>query len=157
MGRTGRVFAYEPGTAARSFLQRSQELNKTDNLEVSPLALSDNQRVGRLLHGGSSELNALGDSGAGETVDITSLDHEDLARGWPPPDFVKIDAEGEEERILRGARNFLTRYSALIMFEIKAGAKTNKQLRGLFLSLGYRLSANCNERRFSFEIFRDIS
>jgi FkbM family methyltransferase len=104
VGRTGRVFAYEPGTEARSFLQRGRELNKTDNLEIMPLALSDNQRVGRLLHGGSSELNALGDGGAGETVDITSLDDEDVARSWPPPDFVKIDAEGEEERILRGAR-----------------------------------------------------
>jgi FkbM family methyltransferase len=139
VGRTGRVFAYEPGTEARSFLQRSRELNKADNLEIVPLALSDNQRVGRLLHGGSSELNALGDSGAGETVDITSLDDEDAARGWPPPDFVKIDAEGEEERILGGARDFLTRYSPLIMFEIKAGAKTNEQLRDLFPSLGYRL------------------
>ena len=139
VGRMGCVFAYEPGTEARSFLQRSRELNKADNLEIMPLALSDNQRVGRLLHGGSSELNALGDSGAGETVDITSLDDEDVARGWPPPDFVKIDAEGEEERILGGARNFLTRYSPLIMFEIKAGAKTNEQLRTLFPSLGYRL------------------
>jgi FkbM family methyltransferase len=139
VGRTGRVFAYEPGAEARSFLQRSRDLNKTDNLEIMPLALSDNQRVGRLLHGGSSELNALGDGGAGETVDITSLDDEDVARSWPPPDFVKIDAEGEEERILRGARDFLTRYSPLIMFEIKAGAKTNEQLRNLFPSLGYRL------------------
>ena len=139
VGRTGRVFAYEPGNEARSFLQRSQKLNQTDNLEILPLALSDTQRVGRLLHGGSSELNALGDSGAGETVDITSLDDEDVARGWAPPDFVKIDAEGEEERILGGARNFLTRYSPLIMFEIKAGAKTNEQLRVLFPSLGYRL------------------
>ena len=139
VGRTGRVFAYEPGSEARSFLQRSRELNKMDNLEIVPLALSDNQRVGRLLHGGSSELNALGGNGAGETVNITSLDVEDVARGWPPPDFVKIDAEGEEERILSGARSFLTRYSPLIMFEIRAGAKTNEQLRTLFPTLGYRL------------------
>jgi FkbM family methyltransferase len=91
-GPNGRVFAYEPGTEVRSFSQRSQELNKMNNLEVLPLALSDTQRVRQFLHGGSSELNALGDNGAGEAVNITSLDHEDLARGWPRPDFVKFDA-----------------------------------------------------------------
>src|SRR5215831_20833742 len=37
VGRTGCVFAYEPGTEARSFLQRSRKLNKADNLEIIPL------------------------------------------------------------------------------------------------------------------------
>ena len=91
------------------------------------------------MFGGSSELNALGDSGAGETVRITSLDSEDAARGWPSPDFIKIDAEGEEERILAGGRNFFARHSPLIMFEIKAGDKVNEQLRALFPAIGYRL------------------
>ena len=58
---------------------------------------------------------------------------------WPSPDFIKIDAEGEEERILAGGRNFFSRYSPLIMFEIKEGAKVNEQLRSLFPSIGYRL------------------
>ena len=60
---------------------------------------------------------------------ITSLDNEDVARGWPSPDFVKIDAEGEEEHILAGGRNFFARRSPLIMFEIKAGDKVNEHLR----------------------------
>ena len=139
VGRTGHVFAYEPGSEARGFLQRSRQRNGADNLEILPFALSDCRREGRLLFGGSTELNALGESGAGETVLITSLDDEDVARGFPPPDFVKIDAEGEEERILTGARNFLSRHSPLIMFEIRAGDKTNEPLRSLFSALGYRL------------------
>jgi hypothetical protein len=56
--------------------------------------------------GDSSELDALGDSGAGETVRITTLDNEDATQGWPSPDFIKIDAEAEEERILAGGCNF---------------------------------------------------
>ena len=135
----GHVFAYEPGSEARSLLQRNRERNGARNLQILPLALSDCQREGRLLFGNSSELHALGDSGAGEKVGITSLDDEDVARGWPPPDFVKIDAEGEEERILAGARHFLTRHSPLIMFEIKAGSKINESLRALFPKIGYRL------------------
>jgi FkbM family methyltransferase len=137
--RTGQVFAYEPGSEARALLERSRELNAAVNLHISPLALSDRECEGRLVYGGSSELNALGDSGAGETVRITSLDSEDVARGWPTPDLVKIDAEGEEKRILTGGHNFFARHSPLIMFEIKAGNKVNEQLRAFFPSIGYRL------------------
>ena len=139
LGRTGQVFAYEPGSEARTLLERSRELNAAVNLHISPFALSDSEREGRLVLGASSELNALGDGGAGETVQITSLDSEDAARGWPSPDFMKIDAEGEEERILAGGRNFFARHSPLIMFEIKAVHKVNEQLRALFPDIGYRL------------------
>jgi FkbM family methyltransferase len=139
VSRTGQVFAYEPGSETRELLKRSCELNAGVNLQILPFALSDRPREGRLVFGGSSELNALGDSGAGETVRITSLDSEDAARGWPSPDFIKIDAEGEEERILAGGRNFFARHSPLIMFEIKAGDKVNEQLRALFPAIGYRL------------------
>jgi FkbM family methyltransferase len=137
--RTGHVFAYEPGSETRALLKRSRDLNAAVNLDISSFALSDSDREGRLAFGGSSELNALGDSGAGETVLVTSLDKEDAARGWPSPDFMKVDAEGEEERILAGGRNFLARHSPLIMFEIKAGNTVNEQLRALFPSIGYRL------------------
>ena len=139
VGQTGHVFAYEPGSEARALLERSRELNAAANLVISPLALSDRGRDGLLVFGASSELNALGDRGPGEPVRITSLDNEDVARGWPSPDFVKIDAEGEEERILAGGRNFFARHSPLIMFEIKAGDKVNEHLRALFPTIGYRL------------------
>jgi len=137
--QTGQVFAYEPSSETRALLERSRELNAAVNLHILPFALSDSEREGRLVFGASSELNALGDGSAGETVLITSLDSEDAARGWPSPDFVKIDAEGEEERILAGGRNFFARHSPLIMFEIKAGNKVNEQLRALFPGIGYRL------------------
>ncbi len=139
VGPTGQVFAYEPGSETRAFLEHSRELNAATNLQVLPLALSDSERNGRLAFGGSSELNALGESGAGETVRITSLDREDATRGWPSPDFIKIDAEGEEERILAGGRDFFGRHSPLVMFEIKAGHEINEKLRALFPAVGYRL------------------
>jgi FkbM family methyltransferase len=139
VGETGHVFAYEPGSEARTLLKRSRALNAAVNLDISPLALSDRKREGRLVFGVSSELNALGDGSAGETVHITSLDSEDALRGWPSPDFVKIDAEGEEERILAGGRSFFSRHSPLVMFEIQAGDKVNDHLRALFPPIGYRL------------------
>ncbi|MBI3703980.1 MAG: FkbM family methyltransferase [Rhizobiales bacterium] len=136
VGPSGRVFAYEPGSETRALLERSRELNETVNLHISPCALSDGVREGRLVFGNSGELNALGQTGAGETVRIASLDSEDDALGWPAPDFIKIDAEGEEERIIAGGSKFFAEHSPLVMFEIKAD-KVNEPLRGLFRAIGY--------------------
>lgn len=138
-GSQGRIYAYEPGSEARGLLEQSRDINTANNLEIFNLALSDSERDGRLILGSSSELNALGDIGEGEAVHITSLDSEDAIRGWASPDFIKIDAEGEEERILRGGKNFFLRHSPLVMFEIKAGDKINTNLCAAFLAMGYRL------------------
>lgn len=139
VGPQGRVFAYEPGSEARQLLVQNRDINAATNLEILDLALSDVEREGRLLSGASSEMNALGDVGEGEPVQITSLDIENARRRWPPPDFIKIDAEGEEQRILAGGRDFFALYSPLVMFEIKAGHKQNENLRTAFLDIGYQL------------------
>jgi FkbM family methyltransferase len=140
----GQVFAYEPGSAARALLERSGDRNGTGNLHVIAAALSDTERCGHLVHGASSELNRLdgGEStepakGPGEAVRITCLDAEETRRSFPPIDFVKIDAEGEEERILDGGEGFFNRHSPLVLFEIKAGQAVNEKLREAFRSRGY--------------------
>jgi FkbM family methyltransferase len=135
----GRVFAYEPASGPRAMLEQSRVLNQASNLEIRAAALSDCRREGHLAFGTSSELNKLADSGAGERVEITSLDVEEAEHGWPAPDFVKIDAEGEEERVLAGGADFFSRHSPLVMFEIMAGRAINKRLLSIFPSMGYRL------------------
>jgi FkbM family methyltransferase len=139
VGPQGRVFAYEPGSEARSLLTRSRVINAAANLQILGSALSDHEREGRLVFGPSSELNALGDGGEGEAVHVTNLDRESAVHGWGSPDFVKIDAEGEEERILAGGREFFGENSPLIMFEIKAGSRVNENLRAALPAMGYGL------------------
>jgi FkbM family methyltransferase len=144
VGPDGRVFAYEPATEPRRLLERSRTLNRATNLTVIPMALSNSQREGRLTLGPSSELNSLANdrpspNASSEFVRITSLDLENELRGWDTIDFVKIDAEGEEERIVAGAHSFLDRHSPLVLFEIKTGFEINKNLRSAFRRLGYRV------------------
>ena len=137
VGPHGIVFAYEPGAEARSFLAESRTINRADNLQVVAAAVSDRPREGRLVHGESSELNSLEGDGPGEDIWITSLDTEDGTRGWSSVDFIKIDAEGEEERILEGGKSFFERHSPLVMFEIKAHDTINDALRSAFHRRGF--------------------
>jgi FkbM family methyltransferase len=142
----GQVFAYEPGSAARALLEKSRDRSGSGNLQFIAAALSDSERDGYLVLGASSELSHLDECGTGEhgqetepgePVRITCLDAENASRGFPPVDFVKIDAEGEEERILDGGRRFFDGHSPLVLFEIKAGDVVNEKLRAAFRSRGY--------------------
>lgn len=135
----GKVFAYEPASEPRALLERSRELNQASNLEISAAALSDSRREGHLAFGKSSELNALADSGPGERVQVTTLDLEEAEQGWPAPDFVKVDAEGEEERVLAGGADFFARHSPLVMFEVKSSKAIKEDLLSIFPTMGYRL------------------
>jgi FkbM family methyltransferase len=139
VGPHGHVFAYEPASEPRGLLERSRDANRADNLHVVAAAVSDSEREGRLVLGASSELNSLEGTGPTESIRITSLDAEDRVRGWSAIDFVKIDAEGEEERILDGGGTFFDRHSPLVMFEIKAGHAINETLRSAFLRRGYNV------------------
>ena len=131
VGGGGCVIAYEPGGEARIYLEQSRELNELANLDIRSFALSDSRKEGYLAAAASSELRALSSPG-GERVQITSLDHESDAGGWDAVDFVKIDAEGEEERMLAGGARFFATHSPLVMAEINAGNGVNERLRTLF-------------------------
>lgn len=135
----GEVFAYEPASEPRGLLARSKDLNAAVNLHLLPLALSDRPREGNLVFGASSELNTLEGTGPGEPVAISSLDTEQDGRGWKSIDFMKVDAEGEEERILAGGAGFFAKHAPLVMFEVKAGAKTNDTLPSAFRALGFNI------------------
>ena len=139
VGPEGAVYAYEPASETRHFLERSRELNHAANLQVVAAALSDIPRAGHLALSHTSELRSLSVEGAGEPVSITSLDEEDRVRRWRSPCFVKIDAEGEEQRILEGGRAFFARHSPLVMFEIKTEKEINRPLIDEFRALSYRI------------------
>ncbi len=91
-----------------------------------------------MVFGASSETNTLGASGDGESVEIRSLDGESAIHRWRP-DFIKIDAEGEEEKILAGGSSFFEKYSPLVMFEIKAGNTINRNIAAAFAAMGYKI------------------
>jgi FkbM family methyltransferase len=139
VGPAGQVFAYEPAAETCRLLALSKTKNSADNLHIVAAAVSDSEREGHLVLADWSELNALGDSGTGERVKITSLDAEDQARNWGAIDFIKIDAEGEEERILAGAGAFFAKHSPLVMFEITARGKRNDKVPSAFVEMGFEL------------------
>jgi FkbM family methyltransferase len=140
VGPGGRVYAYEPGSANRRHLEASAALNCLASLQILPLALSDRPRQGWLRLANSGELNSIVNSAnAGtECVEISSLDAQAQQLGWTKSvDFIKIDAEGQEAKIVAGGRDFFHRFSPVVLYEIRHTSSNNETLRWMFEALGY--------------------
>jgi len=126
----GRVYAFEPSTESRTVLLRNLELNEATGVEVFGCALSD--KAGRaVLQGVDGEgdgfrhlrprADGVAPVGTGhESVEVATLDEwaaADPVRQMPV-DFMKIDVEGGEYAVLRGATLLLARSpDVVVMFE----------------------------------------
>lgn len=128
VGSAGRVITFEPDSAARTILRRNLELNNlAGRVTVEEIALSDRGGTHAFFSRGGDSMSSLARSGLGtnaEAADVTEqvvttecLDGYIAARKLPLPDWVKLDTEGAEISILRGARDVL-KSNARILCEL---------------------------------------
>lgn len=108
VGPSGRVFAFEPAPKNIANIKKHVAMNHLANVTVVEAAVSDFDGVSHFDCGGSAVAGHLSADG-GLAVRTISLDHEIESGALPEPDYIKIDAEGAELRILQGARRLLAR------------------------------------------------
>jgi protein O-GlcNAc transferase len=140
VGDGGAVWAFEPARRTATYLKASVKRNAFTQVKVLETALSDHEGEGHLALRVESELNALvapGSELSTQKVPLRTLDACDAELELTDVAFLKLDAEGEEARILAGSAGFLTRESPLVLFEIKHGNATDLGLVGVLAGLGY--------------------
>ena len=132
VGEDGQVFAFEPNPTMLVRLRRNVDLSQAKRIKIFESALSDVPGECLLhvppdpaMHGHAS-LKKQGWTGhLTATVPVCRLDDvlgDELAR----LDTIKIDAEGSELAILRGAEQVVTRFQPSILVEF------NKETSGSF-------------------------
>jgi FkbM family methyltransferase len=142
VGPTGRVWAFEPSSSTVCFLRHTLAANAMAQVIVDDCALSDRAGRGRLSVNTHSELNSLlhgSSEESHEEVRLDTLDGAMVRHGMQGIDFVKLDAEGEEARIVAGGREFFRIEDPLVMFELKHESVVNTELLACFRAAGYRL------------------
>jgi FkbM family methyltransferase len=141
VGPTGAVWAFEPTSSTAASLAQGIAANNFTHVVLERSALSRECGTAQLSLNDSSELNALvrteQSGSASETVRVVTLDDCLERYHWENIDFVKIDAEGEEDNILAGGRRFLAESSPLILYEVKAGDAWHLELIEKFAALGF--------------------
>lgn len=149
VGASGRVIAFEPGPTVARRLRENAELNGLANLTVVQAAVADAPGTHRFQLAEDSEGSSLyeGAADAVGTVEVavTTLDREVSERGLTRVDLVKIDAEGAEVGVLRGARRLLSGADAPALVveanpvTLKAAGESMESLRAELEDLGYRI------------------
>lgn len=105
VGDSGRVIAFEPHPRIFTFLTGNLALNKCTNVTPKNLALGSEPGIVRMSDDKRDDMNRVTASGAIE-VACSTLDVE-LPDG--PIAFLKVDVEGFELSVLKGARDVLRR------------------------------------------------
>ena len=109
-GPEGRVIAFEPAPENAIWARKSVELNGYPSVELLEIALSDSEGEARLHLGRKSGWHSLVPRPVEQdaiTVRTRTLDAVLAERGSPTVDMLKIDVEGAELAVLRGARQTL--------------------------------------------------
>jgi hypothetical protein len=73
------------------------------------------------------------------TVDLTTITLDDFVHTNPPPDFMKIDVEDEEARVLEGARSILKARRTTICCELHS-EKSALGVQAILAEFGYKLT-----------------
>jgi FkbM family methyltransferase len=156
VGPTGRVYVFEPERTNYTHLLSHIALNQCHHVFPFPWAVGDGTAVVDFFTNSDNDGgHALWDPGrhpfnqksrqqiSKEAVFLISLD--DIF-GSAPPGFaklIKIDTEGNETNVLRGARHFLTRaqvpavIAELNRFGLAQLGSSEQEMRTLMTDLGY--------------------
>lgn len=118
----GHVFAFEPAPSNFSYLVRNIEDNGAVNVTAERVALYDTDGPLRFTVSdddpAGSHVPAEGTDGAATTVQAMTLDRFVEERGVTRLDLIKLDVEGAELRVLRGAAATLARFRPDLVFEV---------------------------------------
>ena len=116
------VHAFEPAHHALEVLQRNIELNEFSNVTTHPVALGEADAELKLFMHADPSRASMGDfaqeTAGTEVVQVRTLD--DIISGRV--DFIKIDVEGFELPVLRGAQRILTTQQPVVIFELQPPA-----------------------------------
>ncbi|MDY0219606.1 MAG: FkbM family methyltransferase [Desulfobacterium sp.] len=140
-GKTGEVWAFEPTVSVAECLNDSLRTNGFSNTTLINAGLSNRNGEAKLSLNPNAELNSLNaspaDNGEYEVIKLKTLDECAREYNWEKIDFIKLDAEGEEVRIIEGGTQTLEKFSPVIMYELKHGDQVNLSLINAFKRHGY--------------------
>jgi FkbM family methyltransferase len=135
VGKSGRVFAFEPLPKNAGYLRKHIRMNRIPNVTLIEAAVSDRSGEARFREGGSSFTGSI-DSGGPLVVEQVSLDDLVWQREIPLPDYIKIDVEGAERMVLQGARELLSVASPTLFLATHSN-EVHSDCLGLLQSIGY--------------------
>ena len=144
---SGAIVAFETAARTCGYLNENISLNQFTNVTVVNKGLGDKQEQRPLYYSeaglaeGTASLKYADGRAASERVTLDTIDN--LTPELPIPDFIKIDVEGYQLEVLRGAEDCLKTHAPLLIAELRDVGETNRDIFGeiedYVADLGYQL------------------
>jgi FkbM family methyltransferase len=145
-GSRGMVVALEPDGCLVQLLRRSARIQSASSapvhvipaavalaVDLATFQIASRSRAANSLKGyGSTQTG-----GVAEEQIVVTISLDWLSERYPAPDVLKIDVEGAELEVLRGAEALLDRKRPIVLCETSSA--NSAEVAALLLSKGYRL------------------
>lgn len=124
VGPSGAVYSYEPTPETFERLASNVRLNGRTNVTLHHAALADRAGIGRLWemrrsnHGMNTLINGYGDGRDLGPVTTATIDESLSASGARRVDLMKLDVEGAELAVVRGASRTLADARPVLIIEL---------------------------------------
>jgi FkbM family methyltransferase len=149
VGATGKVIAVEPTAICLKCLRETIQINDLQQVKVYDIAASDREGSVSFRVSPSSELNEVVTGNVFEeigliTVPCLPIDIICAEENIQRLDLIKIDAEGHELSVLKGALKVLSTFRPIILYENVAGAiEANLPVYNFLKTYDYQLYRYC--------------
>lgn len=116
----GKIYAFDVDPKCFALIERNKQLNKLENIEISTLAISDkNDKVKIQKLDRPDPGIVINTRTKNDYLEVESITIDDFVeRAGITPNFIKIDVEGAEEKVLQGMKEVLKQESVIILLEI---------------------------------------
>jgi FkbM family methyltransferase len=148
VGDEGRVVAFEPDPKNAAYLRKHVAINRLTNVTVHQTAVGNLNGRAKFAGGSGTGTGRLTESGT-TTVGICRLDDFVATAGFPT--HIKIDVEGAELDVLRGARQTLTSARPTIFLSTH-GSKVYHACHEYLTELDYNLLPISADPKYASEV-----
>jgi FkbM family methyltransferase len=161
VGATGKVHAFEPDPVTYQWLSGNVKRNNLENVTTNQLALGGEPGALDLYIGSPENIGTTSlrpqynHSGRSARVDVLPLDDYLERAGVDRVDFIKIDVEGAESLVFKGAKKLLAKRPTMII-EFEEGNQKRfdtscAELARILLENGYKLESILDGKRVPYD------
>ena len=151
VGEGGMVYAFEPDAYNYTFLKNNVELNKKLHVKTFQLGVGNYAEKLKLIthnesNRGENKISSSVTSDNYIVVDIIRLDDFMTEKNISHADIIKIDTEGFEMNVLKGAKKIIEGCKPILFIEIndenlKEQKSSAKDIIAYIISIGYQITS----------------
>ena len=155
VGRTGSVFAFEADPDTLDLLLKNIKLNKLENIIVRQTCVAEDVGTVSFYKHKDSAKSSIVDRGEKAAATLPADKLDSLIPANVKIDILKIDVEGAELGVLKGARQiFLERPPSVVIievFDVRDSTDKSSGIRQILENYGYRFYLFDGEQLTQFE------